>query len=176
MFSGLRDPTMLGQSSSASICITAAAIVWWLLFAYCVATSIGGWFRGAIDCLNHHSHHFVMSSSVVKSIKNFFSNNNHDLIPVHVTTSNNATADSNTNATGSTSTTADSAFNGTNRRYWRKRGATRKRKLEEPCKKLFCTRQASKRGLCQVCFPKVSVIRMDNSFIIILYILTLSSS
>ena len=86
-FSGLRDPTMLGnQSSSASICITAAAIVWWLLFAYCVATSIGGWFRGAIDCLNHHSHHFVMSSSVVKSIKNFFSNNNHDLIPVHVTT------------------------------------------------------------------------------------------
>ena len=86
-FSGLRDPTMLGnQSSSASICITAAAIVWWLLFAYSVATSIGGWFRGAIDCLNHHSHHFVMSSSVVKSIKNFFSNNNHDLIPVHVTT------------------------------------------------------------------------------------------
>ena len=86
-FSGLRDPTMLGnQSSSASICITAAAIVWWLLFAYFVATSIGGWFRGAIDCLNHHSHHFVMSSSVVKSIKNFFSNNNYDLIPVHVTT------------------------------------------------------------------------------------------
>ena len=34
-FSGLRDPTMLGnQSSSASICITAAAIVWWLLFLH----------------------------------------------------------------------------------------------------------------------------------------------